>query len=101
MSRGGGTTALVGDVGELTAVVAEIESRLAAMRDNDPGRRAVLRDRDRATLYLTVVRAGRAELIPEALYRGLLARNSPSPESIAVIRQRATRPGTADGRGGS
>ncbi|MDG3013671.1 STAS domain-containing protein [Speluncibacter jeojiensis] len=67
--------------------MAEIDRRLARMRDDDPSRRTVLRARDRATLYLAAVSAGRADLIPESLYRGLLARTSPTtsiPKSGAV-----------------
>ncbi|MFC4605282.1 STAS domain-containing protein [Rhodococcus kronopolitis] len=78
-------------VAALTAVVAEIDRRLARTGDENPDRRTVLRDRDRATLYLAATRAGRAELIPEVLYRGLLARNSStasSPGAVATVLER-------------
>lgn len=89
-----GDNPFVGDFRELAAVVAEIDGRLAAMGDDDPGRRDVVRARDRATLYLAAVRAGRGELIPDALYRDLVARYStlpPSKAADAVIRQRPER----------
>ncbi|WP_139191230.1 STAS domain-containing protein [Rhodococcus tukisamuensis] len=78
-------------VAALTAVVAEIDRRLARTGDEEPDRQTVLRDRDRATLYLAATRAGRAELIPEALYRALLARNSSTtstPETVVTVRER-------------
>lgn len=65
------------DEADLPAVVSEIDRRLSRMPDDDPDRETAVRDRDRATLYLAAVRAGREELIPDPLYRELLERNAP------------------------
>ena len=61
----GGTIAGVSDVGDLAAVVTEINSRLA--NDQVDDRESLLHDRDRATLFLAPVRSGRRELIREDL----------------------------------
>ncbi|GAA4484269.1 hypothetical protein GCM10023094_37140 [Rhodococcus olei] len=61
---------------ELADVLAAIERRLTAMPDGDAARAAVLRDRDRASLYRAAVDAGRGELIRDDLYDDLVARYS-------------------------
>ncbi|SDC56874.1 hypothetical protein [Rhodococcus tukisamuensis] len=62
------------DVGDLAAVVAEIDSRLANEPVDDQDRESLLHDRDRATLFLAAVRSGRRELIRQDLYFDLLER---------------------------
>jgi hypothetical protein len=64
----------VSDVGDLAAVVTEIESRLANERVDNQDRESLLQDRDRATLFLAAVHSGRRELIRQDLYFDLLER---------------------------
>ncbi|WP_143069369.1 hypothetical protein [Rhodococcus maanshanensis] len=73
-SATGGTIEVVSDVGDLTAVVTEIESRLANEQVDDQDRESLLHDRDRATLFLAAVRSGRRELIRQDLYFDILER---------------------------
>lgn len=85
---------VVSDVGELTGVVAAIGRRLAALDQDDPGLRDLIRDRDRATLYLLAMRSGRPELIPDVLYQALVGRYAAAEEPSAdkaPIRSRSER----------